>query len=294
LKKLILGKLNIFSNDNFKKLTNISHLNLSGNTSIDNNAISSLSKLKSLNLKYNSIISNNSLKILTNITKINIEFSRITLDGIKYLTNLKSLRYSLDGNSIVFSTKSGYFKNGKLLGHGYWEASFGKRGDVMFQSLKFRGDFEDGKKNGNGIMESETGEKYVGQYLNNIVHGKGVWTQPCGDILSADFHVGGIVGSGKKIGKVKMPTSEICEKIVELGKNNKCTYGLTGKKLYQQETYQCVTCCRGEDWVVCVACKNICHQGHELKENVSTPFACDSYCDCGPSRLCVLNACNQK
>ena len=68
----------------------------------------------------------------------------------------------------------GLFKNGVPNGEGKWQ---GKDG------LIYNGEFLDFKFNGSGTLEFTIGDKYkyVGEFLNNELHGQGIFTWDNGD-----------------------------------------------------------------------------------------------------------------
>ena len=64
-------------------------------------------------------------------------------------------------------------------------------------SIKYEGDFVNGKSEGHGKYIYEDGEYYIGQYLNGLKHGKGIVYYKNGTIkYEGDFVNGKSEGHG--------------------------------------------------------------------------------------------------
>ena len=52
------------------------------------------------------------------------------------------------------------------------------------------GEWSDGKKNGVGAYYFEDGEKYIGEFQNDVFHGKGTYYYIDGNIKSGEWNDG--------------------------------------------------------------------------------------------------------
>jgi hypothetical protein len=80
------------TDNGIKELSNLTCLNLDGNTIITDNGIKNLTSLTSLDLSYNENITDEGIRKLKNLTNLNLWCNeKITDDGLKHLVNLKIL-----------------------------------------------------------------------------------------------------------------------------------------------------------------------------------------------------------
>ena len=82
-----------------------------------------------------------------------------------------------------------------------WETSSGIEwkgfGDIESQSL-FKGDVDNGKPNGLGILTTPKGEKYVGEWKDGEFDGNGVFTFIDGSIYEGSWKNNEENGNGKR------------------------------------------------------------------------------------------------
>ncbi len=96
----------------------------------------------------------------------------------------KDIKNSVDGEF------KGNFIDGKLNGEGTLIYSDGE---------SFSGEFRDGKKNGKGIYTYANGSKYEGEYKDDLQNGKGIYTSVSGDKYIGDYLDGKTNGTGTYI-----------------------------------------------------------------------------------------------
>lgn len=105
--KLNICDNNQISSNEIKQLTNLTHLDMSNNSTIKNKDLRTLTKLETLIIISNDNIDNNTIKALPNLTNLNIKDNRvITYKVIGQLTKLKFLTFT-DYNGIA----NDYIKN---------------------------------------------------------------------------------------------------------------------------------------------------------------------------------------
>ena len=66
-------------------------------------------------------------------------------------------------------------------------------------SIKYSGDYKNGKANGFGVLTIATGDKYEGQFKDDQFNGKGVYSHANGDVYSGQYKNGARNGLGTSL-----------------------------------------------------------------------------------------------
>jgi len=206
---------------------------------------------------------------------------------------------------------------------GDWHLSLrtGKGKIVWAEGNSYDGQWEEGFQNGHGVYRWVDGDRFEGGWLKNTKHGRGKYTWGCGDESEGMWENDSQVGEGSlvwrngntffgewvdgvhEIGRYTEKStgrsfSRRAEKgsainlddchsdIVDHIKQNKCTFGLTGKVCWFQylwKTKEIDVRTHG----VCVSCKNTCVPQNEitLLETDKHYFGGNFWCDCGAGNL---------
>ena len=129
------------------------------------------------------------------------EFSyTILLDSIKYKGDYfgSYVKVKIDGEKYKLPYGKGKFKSEKLSYEGYWiEGVFSGEGYCIMDSFNYNGFYSNGQKNGFGIIEYKTKNRYSGEWKDDALNGKGVFTFANGDIYEGSFLNGKREGFGK-------------------------------------------------------------------------------------------------
>ncbi len=75
------------------------------------------------------------------------------------------------------------------------------RGEFISKSFRYKGEFQDGRKQGRGVYEWANGDKYDGEFAADRPSGKGVWEFASGDRYVGEIVDGAIVGKGVFVSK---------------------------------------------------------------------------------------------
>ena len=106
--------------------------------------------------------------------------------------------------------------NGKIL-YG-WETSSGIQlrefGDKDIHP-QYKGDVENRKPNGLGIMTFPDGRKYVGEWKNGEKHGYGTFTFPSGYKYVGEYKVGKMWRSEEHTSELQSRTNLVCRLLLE-------------------------------------------------------------------------------
>jgi len=107
-----------------------------------------------------------------------------------------------------------------------------------------------------------------------------LYDQPLGFIIAAEEPI------EFRVSKLHNDRAQIINGAIE---SKKCTFTVTKKDFYKQNYYYCLTCDPAKQQGICVACKEKCHEGHDIVEEpiVDSYF----YCDCGAGALSVECKC---
>jgi len=98
----------------------------------------------------------------------NRNLEEFILDTFNFDTFIQKMRIE-EGHKMI------YFKGNYLDGYQH-----GLGTEIYYTHLMFHGYFDHGKRSGNGIFSSQFGDKYIGQYVENMREGHGIEvTQNC-------------------------------------------------------------------------------------------------------------------
>ena len=70
------------------------------------------------------------------------------------------------------------------------------RGEYSSSEFRYKGDFKDGKKQGHGTYEWNSGMRYEGDFINDSPNGRGVWMFATGDKYEGEVKNSEITGKG--------------------------------------------------------------------------------------------------